>query len=103
MMIAAVGALRARRPAEFGSQYDQRVGEHAPLLEVFNQSRQRQVDLGAQGAVPAFEIAVRVPRAGAAVGTVKNLYESRSPFDEPPGDQTLPAEGFGCGALQPKI
>src|SRR5579863_9351916 len=95
MMVAAVGALRSGRSSKFGPQDDDRFFEQAALLEVLNESGDWQIDLSAQGRVPGLERAVCVPGARPAVRSVENLYESRPPFDQPPGNQTLATKGFG--------
>ena len=100
MMVAAVGPLCTGSSSEFGSQDDDRLIEQAALLEIFDQPGDRQIDLPAQRRVPGLEGAVRVPGAGPSVRSVKNLYEPRSPFDQPPGDEALASKRFGCLVVQ---
>src|SRR5204863_3624374 len=73
VVVPAVAALGAWRPAELGAPDDQRVLQEAAQLEVLQEPADRLVHLGAQGAVAFLQAAVGVPGAGAAVAAVEDL------------------------------
>ncbi len=101
VMVAAVAPLRAGRAAKLGADHDQRFVEQSALLEVFDQGRDRAIDLAAVLAVIGLQPAVGVPRAGAAVAAVKDLHEADAPLDQPSGHQALAAERLGLFLVEP--
>src|SRR5688572_2147959 len=100
MMIAAISPLSTRRAAELRSPNDQRILEKSTLLEVFEQSGDRLIDLTAQHRMARFERPVSVPSAGAAVRAVKNLHEAHAVLDETASGQTLLPERFSRRLVQ---
>src|SRR5258706_8931141 len=64
MMVAAVGALRARRPAKLGGEDHDGVVEQATLLQIPNETGDWFIYLLAQLGVSLLEVAVRIPLAG---------------------------------------
>src|SRR5262249_62287581 len=77
VVVAAV-ALGARRAAELRAPDDQRVLEHAALLEVLEQAGDRLVHLGRQGAVVALDAGVGVP-GPAPPAPVGDLHQPAPP------------------------
>src|ERR1700730_9476181 len=73
MMIAAVGALRARRPPKFGGEHDNRIIEQATLLQILEETSDRSIYLLAKFGMSLFEIAVRIQFARPAVLPMKHL------------------------------
>src|SRR5437868_2876226 len=92
VVVSAVAALAARRPAELGRPDHDRLVEQAALLEVLQQPGERPIDLGAQGGVVTLEGGVRVPGTGRAAA-VEDLHEADAALHQPPGRQALLAEG----------
>ena len=85
VVVAAV-ALGHRRAAELAAPDDQRVVEHAALLEIVHQRRRAAIDfLGRAGDV-AFHVAVVVPVA------VIELDEPHAALGQPPGQQAVGGE-----------
>ncbi len=75
MMIAAVGTLRARRPAELGREYHKCVVEQAALLQILEEAGDRFIYLLAKFGMSLLEIAVRIPPAGPAVLSMEHLHK----------------------------
>jgi len=83
-MVAAVGALRARRAAELGGEEDDRLVEQPATGEVLEQPADRLVDGERQARMIALEAAVGVPGAGAAAA-VLDLHEALAAIPRPGG------------------
>ena len=86
--------LAHRRAAEFSAPDHQRLVEQPALLEVVEQSRTRLVDLTAgllESFLQVLAAAVMIPFG------VKQRNESRAPFDQPPGQQTIVGERRPAG------
>ena len=99
MVFAAFGVLGGveRRAAELGGPDDERVVEHAALLQVGEQRGDRLVDvLGERGVL--VHVAVRVPVARGA--GVDQLDETHAALGEPARDEALPGEAFRAAARQ---
>src|SRR5262245_24290692 len=92
MVIATVRALSAWRPSELGGPDDQRLVEQSALLQILEQPADRLIYLGARGGVARLQRAVRVPRAGAAVGAMIYLNEPYATLHHSPCGQTQLAE-----------
>jgi hypothetical protein len=75
--------------------YDQGRIEQAAALEVFDQSGDRFISLGAVQAVIAFQIPMRVPTRFEVAASGKYLDEAYAPFDQSPRHQRLSAEVIG--------
>src|SRR6185436_3586022 len=86
-----------------GADDDDRFVEHSALLEILEKPGDRLVDLGAELGVIRLDGGMRIPRAGPAIGAVEDLYEPRPFFDEPAGDEKLPAERFRDLFIEPVL
>src|SRR5215467_6946723 len=98
-MIAAIGALRSRRTAEFSADDDERFVQQPARFEILNERPDRLIDLFTQCRMAGFQSAVRVPRPGAAVGAMEDLHEPYPLLDKTAGGQTLLAEWFCRGVV----
>src|SRR5262249_26290551 len=87
MMVAAVGALRARRPAELGREHHKRVVEQAALLQILEETGDRLIYLLAKFGMSLLEITVRIPLAGPAVLPMENLHKMNARFRQAPRRQ----------------
>src|SRR5262245_31904551 len=96
-MPAALRTILARRAAELRCPNDECVLQHPESLEILEQARNRLVDLLGERGVGR-HVAVRVPIIAGAV--VDDFDEAHAALSEPPGDEALPAEALGVGALQ---
>ena len=81
-----------RRAAEFTAPQDQRGIEHAALLQISQQRRDRLVPLFGKIAMVLFQIIVIVPRLA---GAAPDLNESYTPFQQPPRGEQLPGMNSG--------
>src|SRR6185503_8047784 len=89
MVIAAVPALRARRPAEFGGPDHQGVVEQPAPLEILEEAGDRLVDLRTLAGVVLLDGAMGVPAAGAPRRAVVDLDEPHAALHQPPRAQAL--------------
>ena len=90
-VIAALGiggiALAERRAAEFAAPDDERVVEHAALLQILHERRRRAFGVVALLLELREQVAVLVP-AG-----VHQLHEADAALQQPAGDQAVVGEG----------
>ena len=86
-MIAPVAALRHRRAAELAGPDDQRVVEHAALLEVGDQRHAGAVDLLGLERDAVLDAAVVVPVL------VVELDEAHAALGQPAGEQAVAGKG----------
>ena len=68
VVVAAVGALCERRPAELAGPDDERLLEEATPFEVPDQSGDRPIDLGRHLGMPRLQATVLVPRIADLTG-----------------------------------
>ena len=94
MMIAPVAALRAWRATELGGEENERVVEHASLLEVFEKARDRLVHLLCEHGVTLLQTGMRIPRACCTIAMLE-LDEAHTAFSESTSDDELSSEGLG--------
>src|SRR5271155_4202640 len=81
--------LDAWRPSKLGSPDDNRLVQHAPLFQVFQQRGDRLIHAGSQFAVIFLEIGVRVPAViFGSHAAVKDLDKPNTALDQSPGSQT---------------
>ena len=92
---AAGCPLNHRGPAEFAAPDDQRVFEHAALLQVLNEPGACLVGVLAVHPQVLHELVVLVP------GLVVELHEPDAALDEPAGEDAVVGEGglAGIGAI----
>ena len=91
---AGLRQLDRRRAAELAAPDDQRVLQHAALLQVLEQRRDALVALLREAAVVDGDVVVVVPRLALAV---PDLHEAHALLQQAPGDQQLP--GVHAGAV----
>ena len=97
VVIATVTFLVKRRATEFPAPDDERVLQHAPAFEVFEEACDGFIGGFAPLAVIGFEVGVRVP---AGAGTTVNFDETHATFDEAPGEQDVATEDGGFGLVE---
>ena len=86
IVVAAGAGIDLGRAAELAHPHDQRVVEHAALLQVGEQVGQRLIDLAGQFLDAREVVDVRVP-------AVEHDFDERDAgFDQPPGQQAAQTE-----------
>ena len=84
-MIAA-GALSHRRAAELTAPNDERIIEHAAILQVLDQRSRRLVDVLCRGEHAVLDAAVMIPAA------MIQLNETRAALSQAPRQQAVARE-----------
>ena len=84
---AVVRQLDRRRAAKFAAPDDQRVLQHASLLQILEQRRDRLIALPRELAVIRLDVVVAVP---GLAGAVPHLHEAHAALQQPPRDHHLP-------------
>lgn len=80
IVVSAFAALCARHPAKLGSPENERVVQHAALLEVENERRRTTCHTAGQGSMVALDILVRVPvAAGKPLSLPDQICTKRTP------------------------
>src|SRR5262249_18752686 len=96
---AGVGArsrqLHRRSSAKLATPDHQRIVQHAALLQVFQETADGLIAFPGQAAMLGFQIVVAVP---GLTGAVPDLDEADAFFQEPAGNEKLPA--LNAGAVQ---
>ena len=87
IILAGQAALRIDRPAELSAPDDQRIIEHAALLEVLNQGGRAAVGVVALVPEGGGQVAVLVPAA------MQDLDDAHASFDQPARQQGAVGEG----------
>src|SRR4051812_31016415 len=100
MMIAPIGAFSSWGTAEFGRPNDECFVQHAALLEITYERRDRLINLGAVGPVVFAQMAVGIPAASIAIAAMEDLNESDTALDQPPRRETMFGERRGCFLIQ---
>ena len=93
--IDAAALVVVGRAAEFAAPDDERVVEHAALLEVADERGDRLVHAADALGVGALEVVVAVPAAA------EDLHEAHAFLHEPAREQALAAKGRGVLVVQP--
>ena len=93
VVVAPGRVLGPGAAAELAGPHDERLVEHAALLQVADQAGDRLVGRPAERRM-ALHVAVRVPGSVAAAG-VADLDEADAPFRQPACQEKLPAEVVG--------
>ena len=99
MVITAISALRARRPAEFTGKEDDCLIEETAAGEIFKESADRLIDGEAQPLVVGLKAAVGVPGPGAP-SAVLDLDKAHAPLHKPPRGEQLHAEIAAVGEVE---
>ena len=97
VVVAAVGLLAHRGPAELAAPDDQGLVEQPPALQVGDQGGDGLVAPGAELGVVPFEVAVGVPLAARAA---VELDEPDAPLDQPAGPQAHRAEVLAARVVE---
>ena len=97
VVVTSFACLRTGHASEFGCPVDDGVLQQAALLQVLNQSRCASRHAEGEGRVVTGHVLVTIPVAAwkAIVVTAPDLDETHAPFDQPAGDEALPAEILG--------
>ena len=91
VVIPAFSALGAWHSAELGGPEDERVIEHAALLQVEDQRRRSARHPSCEWAVVALDVLVRIPVTARETVVVAgpDLHEAHASLEQSPGDETL--------------
>src|SRR6266536_4187637 len=92
VVAAAVGSLRHRLPAKLAAPDDQRLVQQPAPLQVRQERMNRPIDLGSVDLQVLLDAVVGVPVLLVVSAAGVDLHETDAALDQPPRDQTLPAE-----------
>src|SRR6266851_6274062 len=93
-MVTPIRALGAGCPSKLGAPDDHRLIEQPPLFQIFQESRDGLVNLGAYFAVSFFQVLMGVPGSRPAILAMENLDKSYAPLNQTTGGETYLAELF---------
>src|SRR6056297_722020 len=96
-MVTSIPLLTHRSPSELTSPDDEGLVEQAALLEVFQQAGDRLIHRLAEPRVVFLDPRVRIPLAA---GSAVELDKTDASFDQPAGEQAVPAEGLRLFLIQ---